>query len=194
MTSVLAKAEQYTKLTLTTVQGEIKELQDWEIDTPEEHELAGDMLKDLKRRFKDLEAQRTSITGPMNQSLKAVNNLFRAPKEVLSRAEKLLKLKLAEYGERAEQENQLLVDVAGAAETAAQATEALAAVRDTAPPQGVSVRHVWKAEIVDPDAVPRAFLVPNIRAIEAWGKGHAGEPGPLAGVKWIKQPIVSVRT
>ena len=67
------------------------------IDSQDTFELAADELKAIKKKSKDLEEQRTSITGPIKTALKAVNNLFRAPSDFLEQAEKVIKVKMLAY-------------------------------------------------------------------------------------------------
>lgn len=64
---------------------------DFVIDSHTMFELAGDDLKQVKALQKEVEEKRTSITGPLNQAVKAVNDLFRAPKDYLDKAEATLK-------------------------------------------------------------------------------------------------------
>lgn len=64
---------------------------DFVIDSPEMFAIASDDLKMVKGLQKEVEDKRTSITGPLNQAVKAVNDLFRAPKDYLDRAESMLK-------------------------------------------------------------------------------------------------------
>ncbi|GAA4401120.1 hypothetical protein [Quisquiliibacterium transsilvanicum] len=64
---------------------------DFVIDSPTMFELASDDLKQVKALQKEVEEKRTSITGPLNQAVKAVNDLFRPPKDYLDRAEVTLK-------------------------------------------------------------------------------------------------------
>lgn len=61
------------------------------IDSPTMFELASDDLKCIKAQQKEVEERRTSITGPLNQAVAAVNNLFRPPKEYLEKAEYAIK-------------------------------------------------------------------------------------------------------
>lgn len=190
MTTALAK--RYTRDTLTTIEGELAALDGWAIDTTEDNELAGELLKDVKRRHKELEGKRTEITVPMNAAIKAVNSLFRAPREALEQGERILKVKISEWLARVEQANHAHVALAAAADSPEEASEQLAAVIDTAPPKGVAVRHVWRATVTSAAAVPRAFLVPDVKAIEAWAKGQ-GAPA-VAGVTFTKEAIVSARS
>lgn len=67
------------------------------IDSHETYELAADELKAIKSKAKTIEDQRTSITGPINKALKAVNDLFRGPSDYLAQAEKIIKTKMIGY-------------------------------------------------------------------------------------------------
>lgn len=64
---------------------------DFVIDSATMFELASEDLKQVKTLQKEVEEKRTSITGPLNQAVKAVNDLFRSPKEYLDKAEATLK-------------------------------------------------------------------------------------------------------
>ena len=61
------------------------------IDSPVMYQLASDDLKQIKALQKEVEEKRTSITGPLTAAVKAVNDLFRGPKEYLDKAEATLK-------------------------------------------------------------------------------------------------------
>ncbi len=91
------------------------------IDSPEMLELAAEDLRQVKGLQKEVEAKRTAIVGPLNQAVKAINELFRAPTDYLGQAESTLKFainayqveqerkaaeqrRLAEEAQRAEQE------------------------------------------------------------------------------------------
>lgn len=95
-------------------------IQDFKVDSAEAYGLAADELKAIKARANQLEEQRTGITGPINKALKAINDLFRAPADVLAQAEKLLKSKMLAW----DQEQERI-----AAEARRRAEEAAAAER-----------------------------------------------------------------
>lgn len=95
-------------------------IQDFTVDSPETYGLAADELKAIKQRANALEEQRTAITGPINKALKAINDLFRGPSEMLSQAERLLKGKMLAW----DQEQERI-----AAEARRKAEEAAAAER-----------------------------------------------------------------
>lgn len=75
---------------------------DYIIDSHEMAELAGEDLKAIKGLQKEVEAKRVSITGPLNSAVRAVNDLFRAPREYLEQAEATLKRSILTYTEEQE--------------------------------------------------------------------------------------------
>lgn len=99
---------------------------DFVIDSPTMFELAGEDLMQIKGLQKEVEAKRTSITGPLNQAVKAVNDLFRSPKEYLDKAESTLKR--AMIGWTTEQERIAAVARAQAEALARAERERLAAL------------------------------------------------------------------
>jgi hypothetical protein len=90
------------------------------IDSPETYSLAADELKAIKTKANSIEEQRTSITGPINQALRAINDLFRGPASFLKSAEDTIKAKMLGY----QQEQERI-----AAEARRKAEEAAAAER-----------------------------------------------------------------
>lgn len=73
------------------------------VDCPEMFEIAGEELRSIVTKRKDIEAMRLSITRPMDEAKARVMDLFRAPTERLAEAEKLLRVEMTGY-QRAEQE------------------------------------------------------------------------------------------
>lgn len=61
------------------------------------YELAADELKAIKGRYSSLEDQRKSVTVHMDNAKKAVMEIYRAPLEMLSSAEAILKKKMLTY-------------------------------------------------------------------------------------------------
>lgn len=99
---------------------------DFVIDSHTMFELAGDDLRQVKALQKEVEEKRTSITGPLNQAVKAVNDLFRSPKEYLDKAESTLKRAMVTW--TTEQER-IAAEARAQAEAAARAErERLAAI------------------------------------------------------------------
>ncbi len=72
------------------------------IATAEDFTMAADELASIKGKWKRLEDQRTSITGPMNKALDAINALFKGPMNMLKSAENTLKASMLTYTEEQE--------------------------------------------------------------------------------------------
>ena len=70
---------------------------DFTVDSDDMLEAAGDDLRAIKALQKNVEAQRTAITVPLNQALKAINDLFRPAGEYLAKAETTLKGAMLTY-------------------------------------------------------------------------------------------------
>lgn len=67
------------------------------VTNAEQFQAAGRVFAEIKTKLKDLENQRTAITGPINASLKLVNDLFRRPKESLEAALAFYERPMAAY-------------------------------------------------------------------------------------------------
>ena len=72
-------------------------VEDFAIDSDDMLDAAGEDLRRIKAQQKAVEDQRTSITAPLNQVLKAVNDLFRPPAQFLQQAEAKLKGAMLAY-------------------------------------------------------------------------------------------------
>ena len=190
------QAKKATSTELVSVQNELLAVADFVIQSDEDGEFMASALRDVKRRHKELEDKRTSITKPMHAAKKAVDDLFRPPKEFLERLEQAMKTKIADYLALSEEANVLALQNVADAETVEEANNALATMNNIAPPKGVSVRYKWRAEVFNPDIVPDEFRMPDERKIQAAAEDTArqrGEPLPIAGVRFHKEPIVTSR-
>lgn len=85
-----------------SAQGALAFIQSMQVVDAETYGFAADELKAIKTKAKQIEDQRTGITGPLNKVLKAVNDLFRGPTELLEQAEKIVKNKMLAYDQEQE--------------------------------------------------------------------------------------------
>lgn len=111
----------------TRAQRALSFIEGMQIVTADDYQLGADELQGIKARWKALEEQRTSITGPINNALRAVNALFKGPQDLLERAEWMIKGKLIGYDneqKRIAAERQRLLDEAARLERERQAAEA----------------------------------------------------------------------
>lgn len=76
------------------------------IDSPEMYQLAGDELKKIKAKTKELDAQRKQITKPLDDAKAAVMALFKKPLEALTQAEGVLKNSLLSFDREQERKRQ----------------------------------------------------------------------------------------
>lgn len=91
------------------------------ISTDDDYSMAAEELKSVKGKINRMEAMRTSITGPMNKALKAVNDLFRGPAETLAGTESAWKTTMLAYDDakaRQAAEERRIAEAAAAAERA----------------------------------------------------------------------------
>ena len=112
-------------------------------------DLAGELLKQIKGKMKELEAERKKITKPLLDAKKAVDNLFRPATDAAALVEEILKKAISGY-----------IDGQRAAKVAAlQAGDHEGALATIEPelPAGVSARTVWKWKLVDASLVPREY-------------------------------------
>ncbi|GIW55358.1 MAG: hypothetical protein KatS3mg082_1762 [Nitrospiraceae bacterium] len=161
--------------------------QSYRIDSPEVYEAAATDLQEIKGKLKALEEKRVAITKPLNQAIKAVNDLFRKPKELLEQAEALIKKAMSAYDqeqerkrreeqarleEEARKERERLEAKAREAEEKGQIEKA-EALRESAnavvapivspateAPKvtGIATRGLWKARVTDKAALVRHIV------------------------------------
>jgi hypothetical protein len=71
-----------------------------EIESDEDFQAAGVDLQAITQRHKDVEAMRVTITGPLNQALRATNALFKTPLDRLELAGTKFRVKMLAWQER----------------------------------------------------------------------------------------------
>jgi len=86
----------------TRAQAALGFIESFTIANGEDYGLAAEELQAIKRKANALESQRTAITGPINTGLRAINDLFRGPAELLARGESMLKTKMLAYDQEQE--------------------------------------------------------------------------------------------
>ena len=154
------------------------------ITTADQYEAGSSMLMRVKAAQTTLEETRTSITGPMNTALKAINAFFKGPADKLATAESGIKQAMIGYtneqarlqrleqqraDEAARKEREKLqqrarkAEASGKVEKAEQLQEAavtvVAPVINRAPQKiaGIGFRENWYAECTDLMALVKAI-------------------------------------
>ena len=162
----------------------------FQIDSDSDLAWAAERLKDAKVRFNELEAQRTAITGPLLTAKVGVDGLFKPLTTALSQAEQILKMKIAAFTQRREDERRQVM-AASAAEHAAGGIPT-AIIPAPAQATGISVRKVWDFEVLDAAVVPRHLCIPDPKLIEALIPKE-GEPPQVPGVRFFQRDQVAAR-
>lgn len=67
------------------------------IDSAVMYEEAGDELKRVARRIDELDEQRKDLVGPLNDTVKRINDLFRGPLDLLRKGQTIIKGKMVAY-------------------------------------------------------------------------------------------------
>ena len=166
---------------------------------------ATDLTKLIRVALKNIEEERTTITGPINKGLKTLNDKFKKITKPLSDSQRELDQKIIEFqmGERRRAEE--------AAEKArkeleVKALEQTVVLEETPPPaplevpssrsQGAfgstSMVDRWVYEVVDITAVPARYvqILPNDDEIKLALKAGVRE---ISGLKIVNKPFLSAR-
>lgn len=168
--------------------------QTYHVQTAEQYAGAGEDLKRIKGASARLDKLRKTMTQPIDQAKRAIMDFFRPYEVKLSASEATIKRSMIAYSteqdrirreeqrkaeEAARKEREKLeaqaakAAAAGRTERAEQLEERAATVvapviqREAPKVAGVSMREVWKFEIVDPAQINAAFLMPDEKKIGA---------------------------
>jgi len=196
-----------TQKQIDQAENELQTVKSYVICNDQQYSGTADMLKSIKAKINTLETKRKDITSPMDSAKKAVMDLFRPALEKLEGAERMLKNKMMDYQhelDRKASAAQALLDeqarkdrakLEARAEKAAakgdtdkaddlqaQATAVVAPVVEAAKPKVAGVNTVtrWKFRIKDDKLIPREYLIPNEKVLQALAtssKGSLAIPG-----------------
>lgn len=154
------------------------------------------MIAEIKSQWTAVDAKRKSYTAKLAEVVDQFNAEFKPPLEALKEAEKTLKEKLAGFAKaRAEQRAALLLEAAEASEAGdrakAEALIAEAAGCEVPAVKGCSIRDVWTGEVVDAEAIPREYLIPDEKTLKALSKARKCDPG-IPGWRAYPSPTVTI--
>lgn len=167
----------------------------FKVETQEQLDLAYEITKEVKLKFKQLEELRTSITKPQNEALRKVNSLFKPAQDYYKQCEALLKNHIVDgisYLRKKQAETLATValqthtgDIAGAKQT-------LAEIPDAVLPPNTSLRENWDFEVADLRQVPDEYLmtvvdVDRVRNAIRSGIRH------IKGLNIYNKTVVAVR-
>lgn len=213
-----AQSPEVQKITQNAVQV-AESLGEYEIQTAEELNNSAGILRDIKAAQKEVEAQRTAITGPLNASLRQVNAFFKQFSDRLGTAERNVKKAIGGYQaeqdrirreearkaqEKKKREEAKLRKQAEEAEAAgreeraqtlnerADAKTTEATVSEAPKVEGVSYVTVYDFEITDPSKIPDKYKIIDEKKIRQVVKALK-EDAEIPGVRVIKSKSVRAR-
>ena len=138
------------------------------VSSPVDENQAYDVLKTIKEKINVIEKRRTSITKPLNHSLREVNSLFKELSQPLREADDVIRDKILEFrqlqAEKAAKEEAKRRKIQQSHKAKGHNVGAPAIVEVET---GKSVTQKrWTYELVDVDKLPRKYLIPNKAAID----------------------------
>ncbi len=174
----------------------LAELDGTDITTEEGYQFLGGALKVIAGRFTALDEKRKSWVEPLKRVAADIDAEFRPVLKALKEAEERIKDRLGGRAvDVAEKKSGLLREAAALSAKGDEkgAKLKLAAAHATAVPvvEGVGVSAYWTGEVLDPALLPREYLMPDLKKLEAVTEATAGDP-KIAG--WRAFVASSVRT
>jgi len=164
----------------------------FKLTTVKNEERALEILRQLKNQLKLVEGKRTSITKPLNQSLRATNTLFKEIAAPLKQADAILRAKVMEF--REEQERKALAEQTRRENIqqshVKRGHEAHELEKVQVDVGSSVVQKRWTFNVVDLKKVPVEFLLPNSVAINAAIREGRRK---IAGLEIFQSSSLSVR-
>lgn len=170
---------------------------DADLTTQEDLNLAAELLRKVKDKFKELDGQRKSVVQPINKSVATINGWFKPVLDVLRNTEKVLKKKMAAASEDAFERRRATLQEAGAKSLAGDTAGARVLMTqahgdELEAPKGISFTHTYSYEILDMDAIPRKYLAVDDAAVMAVVKADK-EATDIPGIKVVINTGVTSR-
>lgn len=188
MTNVDIDVQQTTELALRESKQLLEEVASFGVTSVEQYNAAGDLLRRVKGRQREVEAERKGILRPFDEARDRIMKLFAPVQKNLTDAERLLKASMLDWQrveqrrrdeaeaaaretQRVEQERLAAQAQAAAANGDATRATVLTEMAEDVPVQtvapveraaGTSVRQVWHAEVVDKKRLIQAVLIGQV--------------------------------
>lgn len=144
-----------------------KKLEVVKIDSQEEYDRAGKLVKELKEMAKVADQKEKAITNPLNEALKETKALFKPFKDRVAEVELQTKAGMNQFLIKQEAATKKLEEKFERGDIKKVST--LVAKKEELQVQSANskVRKVKVLKIVDASAIPREYLEPNESAIKA---------------------------
>ena len=153
-----------------------------EIQTMGEYETVAGNVQEIAGALAETDKLRTNITKPLMYAKKQTDAFFAPVLDKLKAAEKIVRGKLAHYAEGK-------TAARDAAFAAGDFEEAEALELPTV--KGCSVTVGWDVEVTDVEALPREYLVPDLKKLAKLADAQAGQL-EIPGVKAVPKAKLRV--
>lgn len=166
-----------------------------EIHKPADREFASNALSEVARRFDVNDAKRKSWVEPLKSIASDIDAAFRPGLKAMKAGIEILKEKIGRYD--IEQENKRVALLRASVEASRKGDQDAAEVayekaEKFAPAEGGAAAKIeWSGEVVDASAIPREYLCPDVKKLEAVTKAHGADP-KIPG--WRAYQVAAVRT
>lgn len=156
------------------------------------YEQSAELLRKIKEKSRNLETIRRGLTKGIDDTKKKIMDLFRGPIEKLNQAETHIKKLMIDYvneqkckqiieenkmreladkkRSELEMKSKKALENGNEIQSKKYAAQAENIVQPTLPSpvnkiNGINIRRIWKARIVNTNVIPREYLIPNIDAL-----------------------------
>lgn len=146
--------------------------------------LAQETMREVRHRYKAIDARRTAITKPLNAAKRAVDDLFRPILSVYAEIDRIATEADSKHRAIAEEKQREAMEAATTSE------EIVAAVSTSGNVEGVSVRRVAKVRIVNAALVPAEYWIRSLNDAKAKIDLKAGD---VPGLELYYEEIAVVR-
>jgi Rad3-related DNA helicase len=167
-----------------------------EIRDADGYRLATETLKALTAKHRELEERRKSATRPLDEAKKQIMAWFRPAVDELAAALHVLRRAMGEYTHAQNLLQQKAVAAYGQALSEGRTPDKAALVQAfegaPAPVAGTQTRTVWKFEIVDEAALPRAFMIADEKRIGEIVRQEKDQTN-IPGVRVFAETVVVVK-
>jgi len=198
MTEEIEKVEDRHVVLQKDAQAFLDAFESFEIEDSEDYEVVGNGLKEIALLLKNAEAGKKEERAPFTAKANAVSAKYKPALDILDKAKRLLKKKMADYNEAEQEKSRLAMEAAAEAAQEGDFDKAHEAAKDiVAAPKtrGITHRHTWEYSVRDVNAVPREYLSVDHSHMKILCREHAGqEPPEVPGIVFHKKTITTVRT
>jgi len=162
------------------------------VTTVAQENRALEALRLIKGQLTLIEKKRTSITKPINESLRTTNAMFKELSEPLKTADKIIRNKVllfrAEQQDKADKERIRRENIQASHEAKGHEIHELVPVEADVGNSTTEMR--WTYDLVDIKKVPKEYIELNLGAIR---KAISGGERNIPGLKIYQKPVLSVR-